>query len=60
MSVQNADRFIRFMEADAGLREKVAGLGRDGDVEALSAEAGASCSAHEVVLALNKRLAKDD
>lgn len=58
MSIENADRFLRFLEADAALRDKVA-ASADGEIQAVSAEAGASCSAHDVVLAVNKRIAKD-
>lgn len=55
MSIENGERFIRKLESDPELREKVRAEGRE-DFEKVSAEAGASCSAYDAVAALVKRL----
>jgi hypothetical protein len=59
MSIENGERFIRFLEQDASLRERtlscVRETGEDG-VEQVSADAGASCRAYEVVAALLRRM----
>jgi len=55
MSIENGERFLRRLESDTQLREKVRIEGR-ADFEKVSAEAGASCSAYDAVAALVKRL----
>jgi len=55
MSIENGERFIRMLEADPELREKVRSKGKK-KFEKVSAEAGASCSAYDAVAALSKRL----
>ncbi|MBH80860.1 MAG: hypothetical protein CMQ49_10175 [Gammaproteobacteria bacterium] len=54
MSVENAERFVRFLAADASLREKVNAAGWEG-FQDVSAAAGASCTSFEVVAALVRR-----
>jgi predicted ribosomally synthesized peptide with nif11-like leader len=51
MSVENAERLIRFMKADPDLQRKVKMAGPD-RFEAVTAEAGASCTAYDVVCAV--------
>jgi predicted ribosomally synthesized peptide with nif11-like leader len=51
MSVENAERFIRFMKEDDGLKEKVRTCGPK-EFTAVANAAGASCTAYEVVCAL--------
>ncbi len=51
MSIENGARFLRRLRSDAGLREKVRKVG-DERFEAISAAAGASCTAAEVVAAI--------
>ena len=51
MSVENAERFIRFMKDDADLRDKVRKAGPD-KFEQVTAAAGASCTAYEVACAI--------
>ena len=51
MSVENAERFIRFMKDDPDLRKKVQESGKD-KFEDVSAAAGASCTAYEVACAV--------
>ena len=55
MSIENGSRFLRRMRADADLRAKVRSIGEQ-PFEALSAAAGASCSAAEVVAAIAREL----
>ncbi|HEX7035439.1 MAG TPA: hypothetical protein VF210_06670 [Pseudomonadales bacterium] len=55
MSIENGQRFIRFLRENPKLREQV----RDGGsarFEAISAEAGASCHPYEVVAALVREI----
>lgn len=59
MSIENGERFIRLLEQDPGLRERVRQRVRDagdGDLEQVSAEVGASCRSYEVVAALMRRM----
>jgi len=58
MSIENGERFIRLLESDAKLREKVRNRGRK-KFEKVTAEAGASCSAYDAVAALSKRFDKE-
>jgi predicted ribosomally synthesized peptide with nif11-like leader len=51
MSVENAERFIRFMKEDPALQQKVKMAGPE-KFEDVTAEAGASCSAFDVVCAV--------
>ncbi|MEE8308532.1 MAG: Nif11 family protein [Gammaproteobacteria bacterium] len=51
MSVENAERFIRFLKDSDELQEKVQAVGAD-KFEAMTAGAGASCTAYEVACAL--------
>ena len=51
MSVENAERFVRFLREDANLRAKVNAAGWE-NFQDVSAEAGASCTTFEVVAAL--------
>ncbi len=55
MSIENGERFIRLLNTDPALRERVRAGGRDGFVNAAN-EAGASCDAYEVVLALLRQI----
>ena len=55
MSVQNADRLIRFMKDDKDLQKKVLQSGPE-NFEAVTAEAGASCTAYDLVCAVAKAL----
>ncbi|MCZ0944768.1 MAG: Nif11-like leader peptide family natural product precursor [Gammaproteobacteria bacterium] len=55
MSIENGERFIRALKADQGLRDKVRAEGRD-DFTGISAEAGASCDAFDVVVALLRQI----
>ena len=54
MSIENADRLLRFMDRDSRLREKVRTAGVDG-FEDVAAQAGASCTAYDVVCAIARR-----
>jgi hypothetical protein len=59
MSIENGERFIRLLEQDASLRERTRSCvleAGEGGVEQVSAEAGASCRAYEVVAALVRRM----
>jgi len=58
MSIENGERFIRFLKSDPKLREKVneEGWERFQDV---SAQAGASCTTYEVVAALIREIEND-
>lgn len=57
MSIENAARLVRFMEKDAALRDKVMSAGND-KFEQITAEAGASCTAYQVVQSLTKQMAQ--
>ncbi|MEN3974468.1 Nif11-like leader peptide family natural product precursor [Emcibacter sp. SYSU 3D8] len=57
MSVENADRFIRFIKEDPALIQKVKSAGPE-NFEKVSAEAGASCSAFDFVCAVLDGLKK--
>ncbi len=59
MSVQNAERMLRFMTSDADLRARICDAGPE-NFEKITAEVGASCSAYEVAYALAKRVDADD
>ena len=59
MSIENGERFMPALESDESLREKVKVAGPDGFLS-VSAEAGASCSAHDVVAALLRKLEGKD
>ena len=58
MSIENGERFIRMLEADPELREKVRIKGRK-KFKKVTAEAGASCSAYDAVAALSKRIDRE-
>ena len=55
MSIENGERFIRALQADRALREKVRTEGRS-NFTVISAEAGASCDAYDVVAALLRQI----
>lgn len=55
MSIENGERLIRMMKADPELAQRVAGAGAD-RFEEVSAEAGASATAYDVVAALVREL----
>lgn len=55
MSIENGERFMRALKSDESLRKKVRAAGSDG-FPAVSAEAGASCSAYDVVAALLREI----
>ena len=55
MSIENGERFIRALKADQALRDQVRAEGRD-DFTAISAAAGASCDAFDVVAALLRQM----
>ena len=55
MSIENGERFIRMLESDSKLREKVRAAGTK-KFKQVTAEAGASCSAYDAVAALSKRI----
>ena len=55
MSIENAARMVRFMEKDDGLRGRVMSAGAD-NFETVTREAGASCTAYQVVQELVKRM----
>lgn len=57
MSIENAERLIRFVQADKKLREKVATAGAE-NFEEVTAIAGASCTAYDVVCAMIRSLNK--
>ena len=58
MSVENAERFVRFLREDAELRAKVNAAGWESFQE-VSAGAGASCTTFEVVAALIREIDGD-
>lgn len=53
MSIENAARFVRFMKEDPALREKAMNAGSE-RFETVTREAGASCTAYQVVQCLIK------
>lgn len=55
MSIENGERFIRLLKSDQSLRDKVRQAGSDGFTE-VSADAGASCSAYDVLAALLRQI----
>ncbi len=55
MSIENGERFIRALKADQALRDKVRAEGRDNFTD-ISAAAGASCDAFDVVAALLRQM----
>ena len=55
MSIENGERFIRALKADQALRDKVRAEGRD-NFTVISAAAGASCDAFDVVAALLRQM----
>ena len=55
MSIENGARFLRRLRSDADLREKVRVIG-DEPFESISAGAGSSCSAAEVVAAIAREI----
>lgn len=55
MSIENGERFIRALKADQALRDRVRAEGRS-NFTAISAEAGASCDAYDVVAALLRQM----
>ncbi len=55
MSIENGERFIRALKSDQALRDKVRDVGSEGFLE-VSAGAGASCSAYDVVAALLRQM----
>jgi hypothetical protein len=56
VSIENAERFLRRLEGNAELQERVRRAGPDG-LEAVTAEAGASCTAYELVCAVTRGMA---
>ncbi len=55
MSIENGERFIRFLKSDPKLRQQVKSEGRERFQE-VSAQAGASCTTFEVVAALIREI----
>ncbi|MGI9325125.1 MAG: hypothetical protein ACR2PZ_07890 [Pseudomonadales bacterium] len=55
MSIENGARFLRRLRDDANLRAQVRRIGEE-PFEAISAAAGASCSAAEVIAAIAREL----
>ncbi len=55
MSIENGERFIRFLRENPALREQVR-AGGNASFEQLSAAAGASCRAYDVVAALVREM----
>ncbi len=55
MSIENGERFMRLMKSDQALRNEVKTDGRT-NFTAISAKAGASCDAYDVVAALLRQL----
>ncbi|MEQ8483816.1 MAG: hypothetical protein RIB46_05600 [Pseudomonadales bacterium] len=58
MSIENGERLIRFLRDDPALRERVLAAG-GARFEKLSAEAGASCRAFDVVAALIREMSRE-
>jgi len=57
VSIENGERFLRRLQADAGLQAQVDTVGPDG-FEALTAAAGASCTAYELACALARQIGR--
>ncbi len=55
MSIENGERFIRFLRENPPLREQVRAGGSE-RFEQISAEAGASCRAYDLVAALVREM----
>lgn len=55
MSIENGERFVRFLRENPSLREQVR-AGGGARFEAVSAGAGASCRAYDVVIALLREM----
>jgi hypothetical protein len=55
MSIENGARFLRRLRSDAELRKQVRTIS-EAPFESLSAAAGASCSASEVVAAIAREI----
>lgn len=55
MSIENGARFLRRLRSDANLRQQVRTL-EDQPFEAITAAAGSSCSAAEVVAAVAREI----
>jgi len=55
MSIENGERFVRALAADQALRDRVRAEGRK-NFTAISAQAGASCDAFDVVAALLRQM----
>lgn len=55
MSIENGERFIRALKSDQALRDRVRVEGRE-NFTAVSAAAGASCDAYDVVAALLRQI----
>jgi hypothetical protein len=55
VSIENAERFLRRLEADSGLQAEVGSVGPDG-FEAVTAAAGASCTAYELACAVVRQI----
>lgn len=51
MSIENAERLLRFMEKDDDLRKRVYAAGPE-NFQTVAKEAGASCTAYDVVRAV--------
>ena len=56
MSIENGERFIRALKSDQALRDKVRDAGSSEGFLEVSAGAGASCSAYDVVAALLRQM----
>ncbi|MCC5872094.1 MAG: Nif11-like leader peptide family natural product precursor [Gammaproteobacteria bacterium] len=54
MSIENAERLLRFIEQDEALRSKVNEAGPE-NFEAVATAAGASCTAYDVVRAVLRK-----
>jgi len=55
VSIENGERFIRALQSDQALRDRVRKEGRE-NFTAVSAAAGASCDAYDVVAALLRQI----
>ena len=55
MSIENGERLVRALKADQALRDQVRAEGRQ-SFTAISAAAGASCDAFDVVAALLREM----
>lgn len=54
MSIENAERLLRFIEQDESLRSRVNEAGAE-NFEAVATAAGASCTAYDVVRAVLRK-----